>query len=364
MRRALLLLALVLVTPAFAYGDPHADDPVDSIWHAVRWHDAKAVAAMLQADPALAKRADVDGRTPLHFARIPEIVKLLVAAGADVNAQTSFAEFTPLREAASRGDKAVVQALLAAGAKVDLGHPATLPLQTAAYNGQKEIAGILIAHGASVNATRSTEAPPLDTAAARGYTDIVQLLLDHKADINATFMTDNAVTRHEVTTLDDLLERKTPNMAMVEYLRAHGAKRFAELQEPGARAASKAEQEAAVRASVRAHMGDEAYEAADKAAAKAKELMGVARNAALGLHYHVTSEGPQFGKFKSGGVTLETEVFVLGSGRLRFTGIVASKDGDERALEARKFRAVFFKLLGIERAEQAPFDMDGNFVEY
>jgi ankyrin repeat protein len=85
--------------------------------------------------------------------------KELLAAGADPNVKTSFGHF-PLHEAASSGEKDMVELLLANGAKVDVrvspGGPTSpnqwTPLHCAVYAGHKEIAEILIAHGADVNA--------------------------------------------------------------------------------------------------------------------------------------------------------------------------------------------------------------------
>lgn len=58
-------------------------------------------------------------RHPLHYAAVSkqtEIVKLLLANGADVNARTA-AEFTPLHLAMSANCEPIVRVLIAAGAE-------------------------------------------------------------------------------------------------------------------------------------------------------------------------------------------------------------------------------------------------------
>lgn len=69
-----------------------------SFMAAVTDGDAAAVEAMLAADPALARRRDADGATPLHhaaFAARYDVVDALLAAGADLNARDATHGATP-----------------------------------------------------------------------------------------------------------------------------------------------------------------------------------------------------------------------------------------------------------------------------
>ena len=90
-----------------------------------------------------------DGWTPLHKAAYEgyrEIVELLIAKGADVNAKTKYG---------------------------------TTPLHTASDSGYKEIAELLIAKGADVNAQGITGGTPLDSAVGEDHTETADLLRKH-----------------------------------------------------------------------------------------------------------------------------------------------------------------------------------------
>ncbi len=82
-----------------------------------------------------------------------DIVRVLIAAGADVRA-SSTRGFTPLLFAARNGDIDTASALLAAGARVnDLGSDGTHPLPLAVVSGQEEFARFLLERGADPNGT-------------------------------------------------------------------------------------------------------------------------------------------------------------------------------------------------------------------
>jgi len=82
-------------------------------------------------NPENAKEKDKLGRTPLHYARSPEVVQALVRAGADVNARDILL-WTPLHEARS---SEAVQALSNAGADVNAtNHAGRTPLQIASLS--------------------------------------------------------------------------------------------------------------------------------------------------------------------------------------------------------------------------------------
>jgi ankyrin repeat protein len=99
------------------------------------------------------KSDDRYGGTSLHWAAIgghKEIVELLIAKGADVNAENDVnakgeGGWTPLFSAAGEGHKDVVELLIENGADVNAKYAGTTPLDNAKYN--RETAALLRKHG-------------------------------------------------------------------------------------------------------------------------------------------------------------------------------------------------------------------------
>jgi ankyrin repeat protein len=103
----------------------------------------------------------------------------------DINAKNQFGD-TPLHSAALRGQKDLVESLIARGADINakdsLGQT---PLHIAAISGHKEVAEMLIAKGADINARNISSDTPLHVAALLGKTEVAELLITKGADINA-----------------------------------------------------------------------------------------------------------------------------------------------------------------------------------
>ncbi len=115
-----------------------------------------------------------------------DIVRLLLKAGADVNYLDKYRS-TPLMRAAGEKNIEVVRLLLEAGADANAssGESGETPLTSnIKHNGSEEILRTLLEHGASAR-PKSFE-PPLVSAVQVGATEKVRMLLDHGADINAT----------------------------------------------------------------------------------------------------------------------------------------------------------------------------------
>jgi ankyrin repeat protein len=132
---------------------------------------------LLAKDASLANVYSPDGFSPLGFAVFfaqPEAVKLLIDAGAEVNA--------PSRESMK-----------------------VTPLASAAAAKQTEIARLLIAHGANVNARAASGHIPLHEASANGNVELVKLLIEKGADVNAK-------TDDGKTPLDFAVEHKQPEV--------------------------------------------------------------------------------------------------------------------------------------------------------
>ncbi len=143
-----------------------SDDPVTvELRLAVRAGDVEAIQRSLHNDPALAT-ARLGGRgagteTPLHlvagwpgyFPNGPQIVRLLIGAGADPNVPTSpDPPETPLHYAASNDDVDVAEALIEGGADLEVpdGSIGT-PLDNAVGYGCWHVARLLVTRGATVD---------------------------------------------------------------------------------------------------------------------------------------------------------------------------------------------------------------------
>ncbi len=114
------------------------------------------------------------------------VVSQLISAGADVNEGFGYkASHTPLMEAASHGHLGVVQALVAAGARLDVSEEGSglTALGMAASKGHESVVRALIDAGAPLAGGGEYEpVPPLHAAAAAGNDAVVAILLDAGAD--------------------------------------------------------------------------------------------------------------------------------------------------------------------------------------
>jgi ankyrin repeat protein len=150
---------------------PEDDQVAVELRLAVRVGDVEAIQRLLRNDPALAS-ARLVGRgggsgTPLHlvtdwpgyFPNGPEIVRLLIDAGADPNALTTSqgsapgpGSETPLHYAASSDDVDVAEALIDGGADIEVpdGSIGT-PLDNAVGYGCWHVARLLVARGVRVD---------------------------------------------------------------------------------------------------------------------------------------------------------------------------------------------------------------------
>ena len=143
--------------------------------------DRAAVRALLTSGDDV-NAAQGDGMTALHWAARHgdvDLIKMLLAAGANVKATTRLANYTPLLMASEIGSAGAIDALIAAGADPK-GTTASgvSPLMFASAAGQADAVKTLIAHGADVNAAepaRGTTA--LMFAAANRRTEAIRALL-------------------------------------------------------------------------------------------------------------------------------------------------------------------------------------------
>jgi ankyrin repeat protein len=113
-----------------------------------------------------------------------EMVRVLLDAGADVNSQGGI-EGTALHVAAVHGDLEIVKILLDAGADVNLScRLYGTVLGTAVAYSKKEIVRVLLDAGADINSQAGERGTALHIAATTGHLEIVRLLLDAGANLN------------------------------------------------------------------------------------------------------------------------------------------------------------------------------------
>ena len=107
-------------------------------------------------------------------------VKQHLDAGEEVDAKDDKFVVTFLHWAAAGGQNEIVELLIAKGADVNAKTKfGGSPLHDAAIGGHKEIVGLLIAKGANVNAKGKVGITPLDLAVEYDKTQIAELLRKH-----------------------------------------------------------------------------------------------------------------------------------------------------------------------------------------
>jgi ankyrin repeat protein len=134
------------------------------------------VEALLDADPGLLDTRTPDGFPPVGLAiffRQPEVARVLIERGADVNAPAANAQrVAPLHAAAAVQDRATAELLLAHGADPNVKQQLDYtPLHGAASRGDVELATLLLAHGAERDARGTDGLTPADIARKYGHPD-------------------------------------------------------------------------------------------------------------------------------------------------------------------------------------------------
>jgi len=131
---------------------------------------------------------DHEGKKKLYFTTGTDnssrdyikVVKLLIAAGADVNVKN---RETPLHIAVKKNWNEMAELLISAGADVNSRDEdlQSTPLHIAAEDGNKDIVELLVSKGADINAKDKEGKTPLKLALENGRNEIVDLLRKHGA---------------------------------------------------------------------------------------------------------------------------------------------------------------------------------------
>jgi cytohesin len=162
--------------------------PSISFFRAVALKDAKAVQWYIAADTPINGLAP-GGHTALFTAagsNSPEIVKLLLDAGASPNAEQRGKQ-TPLMNAALAGDFQTFNDLVAHGAELNVvSADGGTPLHSAAAGGNPQIVEFLLDKGLNIEARRKVDgATPICDAASGGHAACIELLAKRGAGIDA-----------------------------------------------------------------------------------------------------------------------------------------------------------------------------------
>ena len=136
---------------------------------------------------------------PLAITVVALLIPLLLEGSAFVE--------SPVADAAMRGEKERVRALVRAGADVnDAQGDGMTALHWAAQRGDDELARILLYAGAQVaQVTRLGDYTPLHLAAMAGQPAVVQILLDVGADLSAVTSTGGATALHLAAGADSVM---------------------------------------------------------------------------------------------------------------------------------------------------------------
>jgi ankyrin repeat protein len=196
------------------------DDQSDERWQQlllaiVRQADAKALHALaVAAGPGAFRSCGPETVVIAAALEDPACVRLLLEGGADPNGVSP--QFTPLLAAAATNRVPAIEALIAAGAKLDLtGADGVTPLNAAVRNRHYEAIATLVEKGASLAHRDPDGATPLHYAIGRSDRILATTLMDHGAPISA-------VDKNDMTPLAYALTKRSE--AMIQLLTDRGAR--------------------------------------------------------------------------------------------------------------------------------------------
>ena len=203
--RMRVTVAFALLVTVFVSGVPLHGGwiPEPPVVEAARRGDVSALWELI-AQGADVNESYGDGTTALHSAAMEghvEAVRLLITAGANIEAGTRLGHYTPLHLASRNGHAVVVEALLEAGSDVHArsSNGGVTALHLAAEYGDPETIRVLVKHGEDVNVRDAArEQTPLSFAAARNRVEAIRTLVELGADPASTDMVIDVVERAAV----------------------------------------------------------------------------------------------------------------------------------------------------------------------
>ncbi len=212
------------------------------IHDATRKGNEAKVVALLKENPDLVSSRDKLGNTPLHIAAIhdqPAIAALLIANGADVNAQNDpqgvdVSRITSINRNV-RGDtpltlallsyhhKEMVELLLTHGADPNVSDQHGTPLQLAIERNLPYDVELLLANGADPDVTPSWGLTSVGWAVLHGKTQILELLLDSGANPNLKDAAGHTPLYYAQNAYRSYYGETSSNEKAIAILKAHGA---------------------------------------------------------------------------------------------------------------------------------------------
>jgi ankyrin repeat protein len=143
--------------------------------------DLSRVTSMLESDSALLEERSDDGFPPLGLAiffRHPDVARLLIERGANVSAPAENAmRVAPAHAAAAACDRDTMRLLLERGADANARQQMEYtPLHTAAARGDKEMTLLLLSHGADRTLRGSDGLSAADAARSHGHPEFAEWL--------------------------------------------------------------------------------------------------------------------------------------------------------------------------------------------
>jgi ankyrin repeat protein len=187
-RLLVILLASACLLP-LASGVKSSVDIAKKFLDAVETGDLAGAKSFLDQDPCLVNIGDIRYKggdlTPvLHLAiykEHPDLVKLLLSRGADVNSK-NIEDLGPLHVAAKQGCSEIVPILVVFGADPN-GKRGNFRFPPLGFAANAAVAQTLIAYGADVHLRNENGFTPLHLLAQQGKVSAAEVLLDHQAEI-------------------------------------------------------------------------------------------------------------------------------------------------------------------------------------
>ena len=168
-------------TELFKKANPNAedDDGVTALMRAAKYNTPDVVSILLKAGADVNAKHD-EGTTALMWAaayNTPEVISVLLKARADLNAKHDDG-YTALMFAAAYNTPEAVSVLLKAGADFNAKHNdgVTALMAAAAQNNNPEVISVLLKAGADVNVRDKNGKTALEFAQEKGKTEAVKIL--------------------------------------------------------------------------------------------------------------------------------------------------------------------------------------------